>query len=173
MDELVTATACKLAKKITVLDGVLVMKAAWEEVDAVTIRNCWVKAGFKMGPHEKPAYTSHMIVPSELPINQKQWEDFVTTDDDLEVGHVFDEDEIVDIVRARHEEGKDDKKDENEKSIPTFAETRNALNALKRGLLGRGFADHDNLLAKLEKASSQVLTGDLKQTTLLCFFQKN
>ena len=33
-------------------------------------------------------------------------------------------------------------------------ETRNALNALKQGLLGQGFADHDNLLAKLEKASS-------------------
>ena len=52
-------------------------------------------------------------------------------------------------------------------------ETRSALNALKWGLLGRGFADHDNLLAKLEKASSQVLTADLKQTTILRFFQQN
>ena len=39
-------------------------------------------------------------------------------------------------------------------------ETCNAINALKQGLLGRGFADHDNLLAKLEKASSQVLTAE-------------
>ena len=92
------------------MDGGLLMKAAWEEVDAVTIRNCWVKAGLKMGPHEKPAYTSQMIVPSELPINQKQWEDFITTDDDLEVGHVLDEDEIVDIVQACHEEEKMTKK---------------------------------------------------------------
>ena len=38
--------------------------------------------------------------------------------------------------------------------------------------LGRGFADHDNLLAKLEKASSQVLTADLKQMTMLLFFSK-
>ena len=49
-------------------------------------------------------------------------------------------------------------------------ETGNALNALKQDLLGRGFADHDNLLAKLEKASSQVLTADLKQMTILHFF---
>ena len=42
-------------------------------------------------------------------------------------------------------------------------------NALKWGLLGRGFADHDNLLAKFEKASSQVLTADLKQTTILWY----
>ena len=31
-------------------------------------------------------------------------------------------------------------------------ETHNTLNALKQGLLGQGFTDHDNLLAKLEKA---------------------
>ena len=55
----------------------------------------------------------------------------------------------------------------------TVIKTRNALNALKWGLLGRGFAGHDNLLAKLEKASSQVLTADLKQTTILRFFQQN
>ena len=66
------------------------MKAAWEELNAITIRNCWVKAGLKMGPHERPAYTSQMIVPSELPMDQKQWEDFMTTDDDVEVGHILD-----------------------------------------------------------------------------------
>ena len=54
----------------------------------------------------------------------------------------------------------------------TVTETRNAFNALKLGLLGRGFADHDNLLAKLEKAFSQVLTADLKQTTILRFFRR-
>ena len=81
MDESVTATACELAKKITLLDGILLMKAAWEEDDAITIRNCWVNTGLKMGPHERPAYTSQMIVPSELPMNQKQWKDFITTDD--------------------------------------------------------------------------------------------
>ena len=51
-----------------------------------------------MGPHGRPAYTFQMIVPSELPMNQKQREDFITTDNDLEVGHVLDEDKIVDIV---------------------------------------------------------------------------
>ena len=35
-----------------------------EEIDLVTIRNCWVKAGLKMGPHERPAHTSQMTVPS-------------------------------------------------------------------------------------------------------------
>ena len=44
------------------------------------------------------------------------------------------------------------------------------MNALKRGLLGRGFADHDNLFAKLEKASSQILTVDMKQTNILRLF---
>ena len=178
IDESIIATTCKLAKKITLLDGVLLMKAAWEKVDAITIRNCWVKAGLKMGPHERPAYTSQMIVPSELPMDQKQWEHFITTDDDLEVMHVLDENEIVDIVQAHHEEEKKDyKKDEeedlDEEPIPTVTETRNALNALKRGLLGQGFAEHDNLLAKLENASHQVLTADLKHTTILRFFQQN
>ena len=95
-------------------------------------------------------------------------------DDDLEVGHVLDEDDIGDIVRARHEDEEkvEEEDDEDEEPIPTVAETRNALNAFKRSLLGRGFAGHDNLLAKLEKASSQVLAADLKQTTILRFFQQ-
>ena len=82
-------------QKITLLDGILHMKASWEEIDSVTIRNCWVKSGLKMGPHERPAHTSQITaVPSELPMNQKQWEDFVKADDDLEVAHVLDQDEI-------------------------------------------------------------------------------
>ena len=72
MDESTMVTACELAKKITLLDVILVMRAAWEEIDAVTIRNCWVKAGLKVGPHERPAHTSQITVPSELPMNQKQ-----------------------------------------------------------------------------------------------------
>ena len=74
------------------------MKATWKEVDSVTIRNRWVKAGLKMGPHERSAHTSQMTIPSELPMNQKQWEDFIKADDDLEVAHVFDVDEIMDIT---------------------------------------------------------------------------
>ena len=35
----------------------------------------------------------------------------------------------------------------------TVTETGNAFNALKRGLLGRGFADHGNLLAKLKSST--------------------
>ena len=45
-----------------------------------------------------------MVVPFELPMNQKQWKDFMKTDDDLQVAHVLDVDESVDIVRARHED---------------------------------------------------------------------
>lgn len=33
MDESVTATAYELAKKITLLDGILLMKTAWVEID--------------------------------------------------------------------------------------------------------------------------------------------
>ena len=55
--------------------------------------------------------------------------------------------------------------------FPRF--TLNALNALKRGLLGRDFVDHVNLLAKLKKVSSQVLTADLKQMTILRLFPQN
>ena len=104
------------------------MKAAWEEVDSVTIRNCWVKAGLKMGPHERPLHTSQVTVPSELPMNQERWEDFIKADDGLEVAHVLDVDEIVDIVRARHKDEEDDD-DEDEELIPTDTETRNALNS--------------------------------------------
>ena len=167
MEESVTATACKLAIKITLLDGILLMKAAWKEIDSVTIRNCWVKAGLKMCPRERPAHTSQMIVPSELPMIQKQWKDFMKTDDDLQVVHVLDVDESVDIVRARHEDKEENDDDEDE---VTITETRNALNSPKRGLMGRGFIDHDNLLTKLEKASSQILIGILLETAYYISF---
>ena len=105
-------------QKITLLDGILLMKASWEKIDSVTIRNCWVKSGLKMGPHERPAYTSQLTaVPSELPMNQKQWEDFVKADDDLEVAHVLDEDEIMDIVRFRHKEEDEEGDDDAERNL--------------------------------------------------------
>ena len=88
------------------------------------------------------------------------------------MGHVLNEDETVDIVQARHEEEKVDEEegeeDLDDKPIP-FTETHNALNAHKQGPLGRGFVDNGNLLAKLEKASSQVLTADSKQTTIIYY----
>ena len=34
MDESTTITACELAKKITLLDVILVMKAVWEEIES-------------------------------------------------------------------------------------------------------------------------------------------
>ena len=88
------------------------MKAAWEEIDVDTIRNCWVKAGLKVGLHERPAHTSQMTVPSELPMNQKQWEDFIKSDDDLEVVHALKEDDIVEMVLASHEEKDGDEEEE-------------------------------------------------------------
>ena len=176
MDESVTATAYKLAKKSTLLDGILLMKASWEEIDSVTIRNCWVKSGLKMGPHERPAHTLQITaIPSELPMNQKQWKDFVKADDDLEVAHVLDEDEIMDIVRAHHEEDdeEEDDDDADKEPIPSVTETSKALSTLTRGLLGQGFIDDENLLTKLERASSHVLTADLKQSTLCRFFPQH
>ena len=68
MDASETATACELAKKISLLDGITALKGAWEDLDAVSIRNCWVKAGLKMGPRECPANTTQTVVPIELDI---------------------------------------------------------------------------------------------------------
>ena len=79
----------------------------------------------------------------------------------------------MDIVRACHKDEEDDDDDEDEEPIPTVTETRNALNSLKRGLLERGFVDHNNQLTKLEKASSQILTAELKQTTIFRFFGRS
>ena len=92
-----------------------------------------MKAGLKVGPHERPAHTSQMTVPSELPMNQKQWKDFIKSDDDLEVVHALEEDDIMEMVLARHKE-KDEEEDKG--PISSVTETRNALHTLKRGLLG-------------------------------------
>ena len=64
----------------------------------------------------------------------------------------------MDIVRARHEEEDEEEEecdgDADKKPIPSVTETRKALSALTRGLLGRGFVGNKNLLTKLERASS-------------------
>ena len=143
--------------------------------DSIAIKNCWVKSGLKMGPHERPANTSQITaVPFELPMNLKQWGNFVKADDDVEVAHVLDQDEIVDIVRARHEkedeEEGDGDDDADKEPIPSVTETRKALSALTKGLLGRGFIGNENMLTKLEGAYSHVLTADLEQSTLCRFF---
>ena len=60
-----------------------------------------------------PSHASQITAaPFELSINQKQWEHFVKDDDHLKLAHVLDEDKIMDIVRACHEEDKEEVDDD-------------------------------------------------------------
>ena len=63
-------------------------------------------------------------------MNQKQWEDFIKSDDDLEVVHALEEDDIMEMVLARHEEKDEDEELEDKGPIPSVTETCNALNTL-------------------------------------------
>ena len=105
-----------------------------------------------------------MTVPSELPMNQKQSEDFIKADDDLEVALVLDVDEIVDIVRARHEdeEEEEDDDDEDEGPIPTVKGLQ-CFEFSQTGSAGTRFHRPWQSVDEVGKSFGQILAADLKQ----------
>ena len=57
----------------------------------------------------------------------ERWENFIKAVDDLEVGHVLDEDEIISIVRARHEDEEIDEEEDDDDDEPISTVTETAM----------------------------------------------
>ena len=172
MDESTQGTAPDLAKNTTLLDAIELLEMAWEDVKAVSIRNCWAKGGLKVGPSEEPQSESE-----EIPVSTEIWERWLDIDRDAPVaGPLIDEDIVSEIMTVDTDETEviDIDSDENDVEVqaelpPTNREMREAMDTLKRGLKSRGFNDFV-FLNRAERILSNVLADSLPQAKVDKFF---
>ena len=168
IDEGNRAAAADIAKKISLLDAILMLRDAWADVEASTIRNCWRKGGLVMSPEEEPT-----TVDPPAEISTDEFEQWIVGDDSTPVSEPVTDEDIISEVQerfgagtsaARSEEGGGGEEDE-ETVVPSRAEMRNAVSILKTGLLHVGFKNFD-LLHRFEKEVNLVLDKSLIQCSM-------
>ena len=153
------APVTEVAEKISLLDTIHLLSRAWEEVEPVTIRNCWVKCGLKVGPEEQLP-----VRPLEdFPVPQELWDAWLTIEEDLPVAGPMSDDTIIaevkqEMINHEDEDGEANNNDD-EVTPPTNEEMRNALSVLKKGLYVRGFNDI-LLLNRFEHAVNDSLRDE-------------
>ncbi|KAG7273270.1 hypothetical protein CRUP_009698, partial [Coryphaenoides rupestris] len=132
------ATAADIAKKISLLDSILMLRDAWADVGASTIRNCWKKGGLVMAPEEEP---NTVDPPAE--VSAEEFEQWITADDNTPVSEPVTDEDIIAEVRERFggadaagsNVGNEEEEEGEETAVPSPTEMRNAIQILKTGLL--------------------------------------
>ncbi|XP_030265085.1 tigger transposable element-derived protein 6-like [Sparus aurata] len=133
IDEGNRAAAADIAKKISLLDAILMLRDAWADVEASTIRNCWRKGGLVMSPEEEPT-----TVDPPAEISTDEFEQWILSDDSTPVSEPVTDEDIISEVQERFGAGtsaacsKEEEEDEEEETVvPSRAEMRNAICILK------------------------------------------
>ncbi|XP_048878070.1 tigger transposable element-derived protein 6 [Brienomyrus brachyistius] len=162
VDEGSPATAVDIVKKISLLDAVLMLRDAWADVGASTIRDCWRKVGLVMSLKEE---LETIDPPAE--ISAEEFEHWIAVDDSTPVSEPVTDDDIIAAVKEGFGMGTDTSDEEEEKVetvVPSRAEMRNAIRILKTGLPHVGFNNFD-LLHQFAKEVNLVLD---KTTIRIC-----
>uniref|UniRef100_H3ABS0 HTH CENPB-type domain-containing protein n=1 Tax=Latimeria chalumnae TaxID=7897 RepID=H3ABS0_LATCH len=93
-DENNKATAVEIARKISLLDAILMLANAWSDVDASTIRNCWKKGGLVIAPMEEA-----IVVEPPRELNAHEFEEWMDIDDNAFVMQPVSDEDIVTEIR--------------------------------------------------------------------------
>lgn len=175
--------------KINVKDAILLLTQSWKAVTQVTIRNCFVKAGF-IKPSQNDAcensdsvisyqnifdnLRNFMCVPTDI-----NFVDYVDADMDVLPRAVLSDKEIVDSIVADSIEADvidDNSDDEDEEVLPVAKSTAEALrmiSQLRDFCMKRGASDSDlRCTWELENLVSVDLRQNLRQPQITDFFHR-
>lgn len=165
-----SATACALAKKITLLVAIDFLVMAWGDIEKKSIRNCWRKGGLVSSNEEAVE-----DVPDDIPLPEEQFNAYVDIDHDLETSAEVTDDDIISSVMDEEPSITDAEEEEeviqvdDGDEIPSNKEMRKALDILKTGLYARGFDDY-GLIHRLERAVHVKSLDSLTQSKVDAFF---
>ncbi len=110
------------AKRVTVLDALHYITAAWEDVSDKTIKNCFRKAGFLEADSNLDSDVDESIVDTDVLEKVKasgiNIDDYVSVDDMLVTGEEQSLDEIITEFQSAATEGEDDESDDDEENTP-------------------------------------------------------
>jgi hypothetical protein len=129
----------EVKKKINVLEAMQYIMAAWRQVSQQTIQNCFRKAG-----HKYQSDGNENAKDDDDDDFGKDWEElcraqkydfqsYVSVDRHVATRGVETVEELCEAVRSTRSVEEEDEEDENEQEmVPSFAETYEALQKLKR-----------------------------------------
>lgn len=182
----------KTPTKISVLDAMWMITKAWNKVTPRTIANCFKKGGFQApiededdisdpSPSEVTVTPAHWdAVREELDLQDMDFEEFVTFDDEVAVCGQLTESEIVssvssvpDEVDAEDEDEEDEVDSESVQPDPTVKDAREAINVLKNVFAKKGNLCESvvNSINELDCALDMIQIKG-KQSTIYDFFTK-
>lgn len=155
--------------KLSVLDALHNLTAAWHNVTPQTIQNCFKKAGFREGVAEETTLELEKV------INGVNMEEFTTVDDNLETTDCQTVEEIMEsLLEPAEDSGEDNDDDENGSLTTSTPNVGEALHAIKtlQAYLGATQTSSD-WFSKLYSVENSVLLTHKqfsKQTTLDSYF---
>ena len=164
------STATEVARSISALDAVNFISAAWNDVSADTIRNCFFRSLTPAVPNEPCLGFSADEVPPSF--TQETYTHYVSLDDDLEVKGVQDDADICEVLQNKQVEADDvneeSSADATEVTPPKNKEVLHTLAIIRRRLQFER-ADMDTFLC-LERQIQDSMQNKIKQTTIAEYF---
>ena len=108
--------ASDLAKSVNVLDAIMWLKTAWDNVKPTTIQKCFAKCGFTQAVFSDPEEDTTCTIDSSLGAFVEtcgaSWEVYANFDEDLATNRAIDDDwEAVLLEKARNKSSSEDKAD--------------------------------------------------------------
>lgn len=167
---------------IDVLQAMWMIAKAWNLVTEKTIANCFKKSGFKVTCEDEEddlpvaeLARTWQRVQEELHLQETDFEDFVTFDNDLAIcGELTDADIVTSVLPVTNAEADEDEEEEGEIDEHNFTikDAYNALNTIKSVFLKKGGLSDDVVksITKLDCALDVITHTGGKQTTINDFF---
>lgn len=170
--EFCTLRAHKIAKKITVLEGLHLAYEAWNVVSKITIRNCFRHGGLILSPKEIEG-------PVERPtdLSTELFNEWINIDEEVQTTELVTEESICDEIQSKKpkENVTDDSCDEEEpdEKPPSTKQMLEALQILHRGVQQRGDFDVFEQHKSYEDMIMKMAEEGKIQSTLDGFLSKN
>ena len=167
-------TVSSLAKSITLLDAMHMLKSAWEDVRESSIVNCFAKAGFATPSHSEDDDVDLAMDELEPPdgISAEDFHVFVDIDSSLECHGVLTDENICASVCQDTDSQPDSKDETGEDPLPVPPKSRDVILALctLRAFMEQHTADFSTFY-KIETRLQKLIVSKAKQRSIRDFFQ--
>ena len=166
IDSSSSVTVSSLAKSITLLDAMHMLKVAWQDVKDSSIVNCFSKAGFVTSSHEN----DDNVEQPPLGFSSDEFEAFVDMDSTLECHGVLTDEDICASVQPGTEPQSDTEEEAGEDPLPQ-QKPRDVIQALR---IVRAFIEQQggdcNTFYMVESQVHKLVNSKTKQGSIRDFF---
>ena len=169
--------------KITVLDAMLWLKYAWNNVTETTICNCFRHVGFITdssnetvdNPDDNPDISSVLDTLRDNGVNiDCQNEEYATADEDLEVAGMLTDEDIVSSINeeSSKEDGTEEDADQDDEpvTIPSYSDFYSAVDVVRRFVLCKSSTPNDLVAVQTLEKLLFSTKHDAVQTTIEDYF---